>query len=80
MFSFFARVFEEKVRPNLDQHAHDGGENTTSCFDYIIIIIIIISHRLIARWGQPFTGSDSFMPVCLVRGGTSLVHFVHLIL
>jgi hypothetical protein len=46
----------------------------------MIIIIIIMSHRLSARWGQPFTGSDFSMPVDLALGGTSLVHFVHPIL
>ena len=42
----------------------------------IIIIIIIMSHRLSARWGQPFTGSDSSILVGLVQGGTVPVHCV----
>ena len=41
-----------------------------------IIIIIVMSHRLCARWGQPFTRSDSSMPVGLVQDGTILVHCV----
>ena len=35
-----------------------------------------MSHRLSARWGHPFTGSDSSMPAGLVQGGTGPVHVV----
>ena len=39
--------------------------------------IVIISHRLSARWGQPFTGSNFSTPVDLLPDETSLVHLVH---
>ena len=42
----------------------------------LVVIIIIMSHRLSARWGQPFTGSDSSILVGLVQGGTVPVHCV----
>ncbi|CAF4444751.1 unnamed protein product, partial [Rotaria magnacalcarata] len=38
------------------------------------LFIIIMSLRLSARWGQPFTRSDFSMPVDLAQGGTGHVH------
>ena len=42
----------------------------------MMIIIVIIAHRLSARWSQPFTRSDFSMPVYFVPSGTSLVRYV----
>jgi hypothetical protein len=49
-------------------------------YEVSIIIIIIMSLGLSARWGQLFTGSDFSMPADLAQGGTGHVHCADTIL
>ena len=74
----------ECMRTSVIERSQVASEYKDSCLQNIVrscpttsaiyvIIIIIMSHRLSARWCQPFTRSDSSMPVGLVQGGTGLV-------